>query len=70
MTQFTEAERMSLAKKGAAMPDGSYPIQDAEDLHNAIQSVGRAKDPTAAKRHIVRRARSLQLKGELPLSWL
>lgn len=70
MTQFTEAERMSLAKKGAAMPDGSYPIRDAEDLHNAIQSVGRAKDPTAAKRHIVKRARALMLKSDIPLSWM
>lgn len=69
MAEFTEAERRRLAKTGAAMSDGSFPIRNAEDLHNAIQSIGRAKDPAAAKRHIVKRARALQMKSALPLSW-
>lgn len=51
------------------MPGGEFPIRNAEDLRHAIQSVGRAKDPTAAKRHIVKRARALMLKSEIPLSW-
>ncbi len=69
-TTFTEAERRRLAKTGAAMPSGAFPIRNKEDLHNAISDVGRASDPAAAKRHIVRRARALMLKHELPLHWL
>ena len=41
------------------MPDGSFPIANVEDLKNAIQSIGRAKDPDAAKAHIKKRARDL-----------
>lgn len=70
MTTFTDAERQRLAKTGAAMRDGSFPIRNAEDLGHAIHLVGQASDPAAAKRHIIKRARALQLKGQLPLSWL
>lgn len=61
---------MSLAKKGIAMSGGEFPIRDASDLHNAIQAVGRAKNPAAAKAHIVKRARALMLKSEIPLAWM
>ncbi len=67
---FTSSQRNRLAKTGAAMPDGSFPIRNGEDLDNAIKAVGRASDPAAAKRHIIKRARALQMKGKLPLSWL
>ncbi len=70
MADFTQAERNTLAKRGAAMPDGSFPIRNSEDLKNAIHLVGRAHDPAAAKRHIIKRARALMLKSQLPLSWL
>lgn len=70
MATFSEAERKTLAKRGAALPDGSFPIRNASDLRNAIHDVGRANDPAAAKRHIIKRARALMLKSELPLSWL
>ncbi len=52
------------------MPDGSFPIRNAADLENAIHLVGRAKNPAAAKAHIIKRARALMLKSKLPLSWL
>jgi hypothetical protein len=32
--------------------EGSFPIEDCADLANAIQAIGRAKDPAGAKRHI------------------
>ena len=70
MADFTEAERKALAKRGLALPDGSFPIRNADDLHNAIQAVGRAHDPAAAKAFIIRRARAMQMKSALPLSWL
>lgn len=51
---FPEKERQTLAKEGEAMKDGSFPIRNGQDLKDAIRSVGRAKDPAAAKRWIIR----------------
>lgn len=41
-------------KKAHTQPgtDGSYPIEDCADLKNAIQAIGRSKDPAATKKHI------------------
>lgn len=66
---FHAAERRKLAKSGAARPDGSFPIRNEQDLRNAIRALGRAKNPDAAKRHIIARARSLGLTSILPDSW-
>ena len=60
--QFTADERKKAAKEGAALPDGSYPIYNQDDLDNAIQAIGRASDPGAAKAHIRKRAKALGLK--------
>jgi hypothetical protein len=65
---FSAEEREKLAG-GAAMPDGSFPIKNAEDLKNAIHLVGRAKNPAAAKAHIIKRAKALGLVSQLPESW-
>lgn len=62
-------EREKLAERGEAMKDGSFPIRNVEDLRNAIQSVGRAKDYDAAKRWIMKRARELDAEDELPEDW-
>jgi hypothetical protein len=62
-------KRKQMADRGTAMPDGSYPIADEEDLRNAIQAIGRAKDPDAVKRHIRKRARALGLTDLIPDSW-
>lgn len=67
--EFTQAERDSAASSGAAMPDGSFPIHNTNDLHNAVMAFGRAKDPEATKRHIKARAKSLGAEGMLPDSW-
>ena len=65
-------ERTKLAKKREAMPDGSYPIRNEDDLKNAIKAFGRAKegDRAAVRRHIMRRARQLDKKDILPEKWL
>jgi hypothetical protein len=63
------AVREKAAAKGQALPDGSYPIRNEEDLHKAIQAFGRAKDKAAAKRHIIKRARALGAVSELPEDW-
>jgi peptidoglycan hydrolase-like protein with peptidoglycan-binding domain len=66
---FTAAQRSKLADSGAALSDGSYPIRNASDLRNAIQAIGRAKDPARAKRHIIKRAKALGLTSMLPDGW-
>lgn len=66
---FSDKERERLAGTGAAMPDGSFPIQNVADLKNAIHAYGRAKDKTKAKAHIISRARSLGATRELPEDW-
>ena len=67
--EFTDDERKRLADSGAAMPDGSFPIENEEDLKNAIQAYGRAKDKDAAKKHIIARAKALGLTSKLPEDW-
>jgi len=63
---FTEAKRKELAAKGWALKDGSYPIENEEDLHNAA---GLAKsghgDVAAAKRLIAKRAKELGVPNPL-----
>jgi hypothetical protein len=61
--------REKARKSGHAMEDGSFPIEDGADLDNAIQSVGRAKDPKAARRHIIKQAKRLGMESKIPDSW-
>lgn len=61
--------RKKAAGKGQAMPDGSFPIRDKQELAKAILAVGRASDPAAAKRHIIKRARKLGAVDMLPKAW-
>lgn len=67
--QFDAETRQKMANKGQAMPDGSFPIANEQDLRNAIQAIGRAKNPEAAKRHIRSRAKALGLENLLPDTW-
>ncbi len=64
-------ERRKLAKSGKAMPGGSFPIRNAEDLQNAIRAFGRAKESDRAdvKRHIIKRARALGKYDLVPQEW-
>ena len=66
---YTRARRMDYAKRGLALPDGSYPIRDVGDLRNAIQAYGLGKDREAAKRHIMKRARALGRTDLIPENW-
>ena len=67
--EVSPKEREALAARGAALPDGSYPIKTVADLKNAIQSFGRAKDPAKVKQHIITRARALGAVDQLPEAW-
>ena len=66
---YSEDERDEMAKGGMALPDGSYPIKDEEDLKNAIMAIGRAKDPEEAKMHCMKRAKELGKEDMIPESW-
>ena len=66
---FTEAQRKKAAESGAAMPDGSYPIENRQDLENAIRAYGRAKNKRAVRRHIMKRARALGATDLIPEDW-
>jgi uncharacterized membrane protein YkoI len=66
---YSEDERMEMAKGGMALPDGSYPIKDEEDLKNAIMAYGRAKDKSKAMAHIKKRAMELDKEDMIPESW-
>lgn len=66
---YNTADRKRLASRGAAMPDGSFPIVTRQDLLNAIQSVGRASNYETARQHIISRARALGMTDLLPEDW-
>jgi hypothetical protein len=66
---YSRESRERMASGGKAMPDGSFPIANREDLRRAIQSVGRASNYDAVRRHIIRRARALGASDMLPEDW-
>jgi len=67
--EYSEEARQTMADEGEALPDGSYPIGNEEDLKNAISAFGRAKDPEKAKAHIMKRANQLNLENLIPEKW-
>ena len=58
-----------MPEEGKAMPDGSFPIENKEDLKNAIRLAGQAKDKKAAIDFICRRARALGAEDMIPEGW-
>ena len=64
--EFSTEKRSELADKGFALPDGSYPIENVEDLKNAIQAYGRAKDQKQTAKHIEKRAKALGAEDLIP----
>jgi hypothetical protein len=71
LKNFDPKERDRLAKKGGALPDGSFPIENSRDLKNAVLAYGRSpKDKRAeVKSHIVKRAKELDREDMLPEPW-
>lgn len=61
--EFSQGQREKLSKTGAAMPGGGYPINNRQDLANAKQAIGRAKNRSATIAHINKRAASLGAPG-------
>lgn len=71
LASISPRARKRLASEGKALPDGSYPIRNVDDLKNAIQSYGRSKKSERAKvrRHIIKRARGLGKSELIPEQW-
>lgn len=68
--KYSADDRKRMASNGQAMPDGSYPIGDEEDLGKAIHAVGRGgSDHDAIRRHIIKRAAALGLSSRIPDDW-
>jgi len=67
---YSREQREDMAESGEALPDGSYPIADKNDLQNAIQAFGRAKDKEKAKAHIMKRAKELGMEDMIPENWM
>jgi ATP-dependent protease ClpP protease subunit len=68
--KYNADDRKRMASSGHAMPDGSYPIADEEDLGNAIHAVGRGgSDHDAIRAHIIKRAEALGLSSRIPDNW-
>lgn len=69
--KFTDEQRKELAKKGEALPDGSFPIRNVADLKNAIKAYGRAslKDRPEVRKHIIQRAKDLGATDLVPEVW-
>jgi hypothetical protein len=63
--------RDRLAQEGKALPDGSYPIRDVNELRAAISGYGRSKPGkrAAVRRHIMKRARALGKYDIVPEKW-
>jgi hypothetical protein len=71
LAKFSDEERTKLADKGFALPDGSYPIRNEDDLRNAIRAYGRSKPQERVKvrKHIAKRARALGKTYLIPEDW-
>jgi hypothetical protein len=64
------ADREKKAASGAAMKDGSYPIENEADLTKAIHAVGRGDSShNAIRKHVISRARSLGASSKIPDNW-
>lgn len=70
-TDYTKETREKDAEKGYALPDGSFPIHNVEDLKNAVKAFGRASEDkkSAVKRHIRKRAKALNRMDLVPSDW-
>lgn len=66
---YTRTRRTEYAKRGWALPDGSFPIRDVGDLRNAIQSYGLGKNKERTRKHIIKRARQLGRLDLVPENW-
>ena len=68
--EFSQSKRKELAGKGKALPWGGFPIENCEDVGNAVRAIGRAKDRSRTISHIIRSAKKLGCAGKVPKRWV
>lgn len=67
---YSHDERMQAAAKGEALPDGSYPTRNCDELHKAVEAYGRETgSKEVLRRYLIRRAIALGCTNELPDDW-
>lgn len=70
LPELSHEQRMDLAVRGEAMPDGSYPTPDCSYLEHAVQAYGRETgDREALRKYLVRRAVKLGCTEHIPDEW-
>ena len=62
MAEISEQERHEAAQRGEALPDGSYPMRDCDEVRDAITAYGRAPDSHRADLAALIRKRNAQLQ--------
>ncbi len=69
--KYKQEDRDRMASSGEAMEDGSYPIADGEDVHNAVHAVGRgtAHSHNEIRKHVIKRAKALGESSQIPDDW-
>lgn len=60
---------MKLKAKGQTDAHGGFPLTNATDVENAVQSIGRAKNPALEKRRIIAAAKKFGCMQCIPDSW-
>ena len=66
---FDRKKREKLAESGKALPWGGFPIENCEDVKNAVRAIGRAKDRSRTIAHIKKHAKSLGCSHLIPKKW-
>jgi HK97 family phage prohead protease len=68
--KYNAADIRRLKAEGHTMPDGSYPIDDVEDLGNAIKAVGMGNaDHDTIRKYIIGRAKAMDASHMIPDTW-
>lgn len=67
--EMSTKERKELAEEDEALPNGSFPIRNREDLHKAVEAIGRAANRELTQAWILKRAKELHAEETLP-EWL
>jgi hypothetical protein len=64
--EFTEEQRAEYARRGWALPDGSYPMPDCDAVRRAHESYGRSPEGHRAAVRALANRRNRELGCGLP----
>lgn len=67
---YNKKERARFARKGIALPDGTFPIANETDLEQAVQLVNNHSGSAPVKAHLEKRAKALNKEEMIPKDWL